>query len=164
MHNRPRRPAEPPRTRLQRGVSILEVMVATVIVSLGIAGVMAANGRGLAGTDAAGYRTQATWLAANLIERARANLNADYTIAMGAATAGAGQAATDLTAWKNQLARALPDGDGSVAISTVPDPDTALPRTRIRVLVRWDDRRASGEGHTLGTAEYRHVVTETYLP
>lgn len=159
------RPAD--RTTLacrQRGMTVIEVLIATLIVSLGVAGALSVHGRAFVGSDSAGYRTQASWLATNLIERARANVDDDYTIAIGAASAGSGQAARDLSTWKTQLARALPAGDGSVTVANVNDPVTGVVVRSVRVTVRWDDRRASGDRATLGDPVFRYVTAETYLP
>lgn len=150
--------------RRERGVSLVEVMIAVIVVSLGMIGVLGAHSRGFSNTSSAGYRTQATLLASGIVERARANLGGDYTIAMGAATGGSGQAASDLAVWKTQLARAMPDGDGSVTIANVSDPGTGAAVRQMRVLVRWDDRRASGEGGAAGDPQYKFFMTETYLP
>lgn len=150
--------------RRQGGMTVIEVLIATLIVSLGVLGTLSVHGRAFVGSDSAGYRTQASWLASNLIERARANVDQNYTIALGSATAGSGQAALDLSTWKAQLARALPAGDGSVAVEDVVDPGTGMPVRSVRVTVRWDDRRASGDGATLGDPVYRFVSAETYLP
>jgi type IV pilus assembly protein PilV len=157
-------PLPSPLLRRQQGVSLVEVMIAVIVVSLGMIGVLGAHSRGFSNTSSAGYRTQATLLAGGIVERARANLGNDYSIAMGAATGGNGQAANDLATWKTQLARAMPDGDGSVEIATVVDPGTGALVRQMRVLVRWDDRRASGEGGAAGAAQYKFFMTETYLP
>jgi len=157
--------ADPPlAARRQRGMTVIEVLVATLIVSLGVAGALSVHGRAFVGSDSAGYRTQASWLATNLIERARANVDDDYTIAIGSATGGSGQAGRDLRTWKSQLARALPAGDGSVTVTDVVDPVTGVAVRSLRVTVRWDDRRASGDRATLGDPVYRYVSAETYLP
>lgn len=148
----------------QRGMTVIEVLIATLIVSLGVAGALSVHGRAFIGSDSAGYRTQASWLASNLIERARANVDDDYTIAIGSPTGGSGQAGRDLATWKTQLARALPAGDGSVTVTTVVDPGTGVSVRSVRVTVRWDDRRASGDRATLGDPVYRYVAAETYLP
>lgn len=156
------RPADRPSR--ERGMTMIEVLIATLIVSLGVAGALSVHGRAFIGSDSAGYRTQASWLASNLIERARANVEGDYTIGIGSPTGGTGQAGKDLEAWKVQLARALPAGDGGVVVTTVIDPVTGVSVRSLSVTVRWDDRRASGERVTLGDPVYRSIVAETYLP
>lgn len=146
-------------------MSLIEVMIAVIVVSLGMAGVLGMHGRGFANTNGAGYRTQASLLAYDIVERARANVSGDYTIAIGSATGGTGQAANDLAAWKALLTRSIPDGDGSVTITAMNDAVTGAPVRRMQVLVRWDDRRATSEDNASATtAQYKYFMTETYLP
>jgi type IV pilus assembly protein PilV len=164
-----RKPAAEPAVRLsplclQRGVTLLEVMISIIVVSLGLIGVLGSHAKGFANTSSAGYRTQASWMAGAIVERARSNLAGDYTIAIGAATGGTGQAANDLAAWKAQLARALPAGDARVEVVGMADPINGSNVRQMRVLVRWDDRRATGEGGAAGTPQYKYFLTETYLP
>lgn len=148
----------------ERGLSVIEVLIATLIVSLGLAGTLAIHGRAFVGSDSAGYRLQASWLASNLIERMRTNFGEDYAIALGSITNGDGQAGRDLTVWKRQLARALPAGDGGVYVARIDDSVTGAAVLHVQVTVRWDDRRASGDRATLGDPIWRHVSAEAYLP
>ena len=55
------------------GFSMIEVLVTTVILALGILGTSALQLMGLKGTDAAHYRTVATFLANDMAERIRMN-------------------------------------------------------------------------------------------
>ena len=55
------------------GFSMIEVLVTTVILALGILGTSALQIMGLKGTDAAHYRTVATYLANDMAERIRMN-------------------------------------------------------------------------------------------
>lgn len=142
---------------------MLEVMISVIVLSLGMVGVLGANIKGFANTNSSGYRTQATWLAAQIVERARANLTGDYTIGIGASTGGVGQAATDLAAWKALLSRSLPMGDASITVSQVVDPTTTATVRRMQILVRWDDRRATTEDGVAGSPVYKYFMTETYL-
>jgi type IV pilus assembly protein PilV len=158
-----------PRTgplRRQHGVTIVEVLVAVVVLSLGMIGILGANTKGLSNVNSAGHRAQATWIAGQIIERARANTGGDYSIAFGATGGGSGQAATDLTSWKSLLGRSLPLGDGQIEQNVMVDGITGFRVRQFRVLVRWDDRRASGQSSSTGTSvpEYKHFLTETYLP
>lgn len=160
----PRRPG----SRAQRGLTLIEVLVAVVLVSLGMLGILAGNTRGFANVNSAGYRYQATLAAQDIIERARANNVGNYTVDYGATTSSDGSAITagDIQAWKAQLARSMPSGDASIAVTTTVDATTGASVRLMRVLVRWDDRRASGEkgsGSTATDAELKYFLTETYL-
>lgn len=139
----------------ERGITVIEVLVAVVVVSLGIVGALAALGRAFSGNDSSGYRAQASWLASTLIERARSNVAEDYSIQFFSPTAGSGQASIDLTAWKAQLARALPAGDGRVVVTSDVDPVTGVTVRKLRVTVAWEEWRAVNI--------YRQVSVDTYL-
>jgi type IV pilus assembly protein PilV len=151
----------------QRGITIVEVLVAVVVVSLGMVGILGANTRGFMNVSSAGYRAQASLMASQIIERARANSGGSYAIAYGTSTGGTGQATADLAEWKALLARSIPSGDGQITETIIVDPVTTRNVRAFTVTVQWDDRRATGQ--TWGTAsagspEYKYLVTQTYLP
>jgi type IV pilus assembly protein PilV len=58
--------------RLQQGMTLIEVMVALLVLSLGVMAAAALQGRALHGTDGALRTTQALYLAQALLEGARA--------------------------------------------------------------------------------------------
>lgn len=123
----------------QSGFTMLEVMVAILIMAigmLGLAGLMAASMRNNHG---AYFRTQAVWMAYDAADRMRANrqnaLAGNYNIALGAAPPGGGAInAVDLTQWLNAVS-ALPQGLGAINV--------ANDRT-VTITVQWNDTRASG--------------------
>jgi type IV pilus assembly protein PilV len=88
---------------------------------LGLAGLMASS---LRNNHSAYYRTQATWLAYDVIDRMRVN-----------GTTGA-LAAADFADWQAMVANTLPEGNGSV----VPDPANA---DDVTVSVQWNDARGA---------------------
>ncbi len=73
--------------RYARGTSLVEVLVATVVVSMGLLGVAALQVTALQGANDTQYRSRATDLAMSLADRIRANPLADndYRIAAGGA-------------------------------------------------------------------------------
>ncbi|MCP4996876.1 MAG: type IV pilus modification protein PilV [Gammaproteobacteria bacterium] len=75
--------------RYSRGTSLVEVLVATVVVSMGLLGVAALQVTALQGANDTQYRSRATDLAMSLADRIRANPLADnnYRIAAGVACA-----------------------------------------------------------------------------
>ena len=127
----------------QSGFTLLEVLVAILVLSiglLGLAGLMASNIRN---THSAYQRTQAVWLAYDMIDRMRVNrVNAisganNYNIAIGTATSGSsGLAGTDVDSWKATLASALPAGDGSVNVDST--------SRAVTVIIQWNDARGTG--------------------
>ncbi|MHB1245188.1 MAG: type IV pilus modification protein PilV [Sulfuriferula sp.] len=129
----------------QKGFTLLEVLVTIIVLSIGLLGLAGLMATGLRNTHSAYQRTQAAWLAYDVIDRMRANLtyvNAaplpnDYDITLGTATsASSGLAAADINNWKTTLANALPAGDGSVA--------TVSATRRVTVIIQWNDTRAGG--------------------
>ena len=59
--------------RLNAGLTMIEVLVTLVILSVGLLGMAAMQVTGIRGTNNAGYRTQASLLANDIAERMRAN-------------------------------------------------------------------------------------------
>ncbi|OYW15342.1 MAG: type IV pilus modification protein PilV [Hydrogenophilales bacterium 12-64-6] len=135
----------------QSGFTLLEVLVAVLVLAiglLGLAGLMTASVRN---NQSAYQRTQATWLAYDIVDRMRvdraAALASNYNTALGspaicAATpvlAGATMAANELTDWKNQVACALPAGDGAIAVQA---------NRSVTITVQWNDSRGIGQHNT----------------
>lgn len=98
----------------QRGTSLLEVLVATLVVAAGVLGIARLQLHSAQGNRAALEHTEATILATDLAERWRANPQGGYTTATGQAppafvdclaqTCSPPQLATfDLAAWKCSL-------------------------------------------------------------
>jgi type IV pilus assembly protein PilV len=148
------------RSPAPRGFSLIEVMVALVVVSLGLGGVLMSQAQGFAASNGAGHRVQAAVLAEHLLDRARANPAQSYVVGEGAPIQGSTPAQRDLYAWKTQLARSLPDGDGRVTAETVTDTGSGRDFERLTIVVGWDDRR-SGAGDT-GTVQRRHLLIQGF--
>lgn len=122
----------------QRGMTLVETLVALVVLSIGLLGVAALQMASLRNNHAAHTRSQATALAYDIADRMRANrtaaINGNYDIAIGSTIATpATLAEIDLTAWKNSLLAALPAGDGAVA----------QVGNLVRITIQWDDSRGA---------------------
>lgn len=118
----------PPRRRAG-GFTMVEALVALVVLAIGLLGIAALYLDSLRGGRTAIYRSQAVMAAADLADRIRNNRSAvaGYatafattvaTVAACETTAGctaAEQAQNDLARWKAVLASVLPAGQGSVA-------------------------------------------------
>lgn len=139
----------PPSAQRAAGFTLLEVLVATFILAIGLLGVASLQATSIRNNQSAYLRSQATILAYDIIERMRANStlakNGSYSIAIGTSGSGSGMALTDTTDWKTVLGQMLPNGDGSVVV------DLAGNAT---VVVRWVDQR---NGNTLS------LTTQTKL-
>lgn len=142
----------PVRSAREGGMTLVEVLVALLVLSIGLLGIAALQTTGLRATQTAGARTQATLLAYDIIDRMRANrrdavvVNSPYeTLTTDTytdpATAPAGTPGDDLIAWKADLDAQLPEGRGAIAQDAV---DPAV----VTVTVEWVDRdenRAAGD-------------------
>jgi type IV pilus assembly protein PilV len=105
-----------------RGFSLIEVLISIVILAvalLGTAGLMASS---LKNTNTAYYRSQATVLADDVLDRMRANIPAaragNYDVQEGPAYAAASGsfARFDCEEWIANLAETLPGGRGTVDV------------------------------------------------
>lgn len=129
----------------QTGFTLLEVLVAMLVLAIGLLGLAGLMSSSMRNNLSAAHRTQATWMAYDIVDRMRSNradaVTGGYATAMGAAATcstavPAGTVpAQDIAAWKNQLACSLPAGNGSIAVDTV---------TRVAtILIQWNDSRGS---------------------
>lgn len=136
--------------RKQRGFSLLEALIALVIVSLGMLGIAGIIANSLKVNQGAQIRSQASWLAHDIIDSMRANRSAaaDYAGAdCAAAPTGGTIAEDDLASWCAALLNALPSGTGTVNVAG----------DLVTVTVQWDDTRAAGGSAT------QQFVMETQL-
>lgn len=126
----------------QSGFTLLEVLVAILVLSIGLLGLAGLMASSIRNNHSAQQRTQATWLAYDVIDRMRVNRPAaiassdNYNVALGAASGSAGLAGADITDWKATLANALPAGDGAVAVDSV--------TREVNVVIQWNDSRGTG--------------------
>ncbi len=122
-----------------QGFTLLEVLVAIVVLSIGLLGLAGLMVSSLKNSHSAYQRTQVTWLAYDALDRMRANrqvaLAQGYNLALGAAPGGSGLAATDLSEWDTALSGTLPEGDGSILVRA--------DRT-VTIIVQWNDTRGTG--------------------
>lgn len=124
-----------------RGFSLIEVLVALLVLSVGLLGLAALQTVALKSNHSAYHRSQATFLAYDMLDRMRANRNAamagDYNIAMNESPAsGTTVAAQDLTDWiNNDVAQYIPSGDGAISCDA---------NGLCTVTVQWDESRAGG--------------------
>ena len=128
----------------QKGFTLLEVLVAIVVLSIGLLGLAGLMASSVRNNHSAYQRTQAAWLAYDMVDRMRANRTAavdplaanNYNVAIGAASASSGLALADVNDWKTALVTTLPAGNGSIAV-------TAATGATI-VVVQWNDARGTG--------------------
>lgn len=132
------------------GLTLIEVLVALLILSIGILGLATLQTASLNFNNASAQRTQATVLAYDMADRMRANRAAamagDYDLALpGAPPACAAPAvvgtvaAQDLSTWQMALACRLPLGNGSIVRNG----------SEVTLSVVWDDSHGNQPPLTL---------------
>jgi type IV pilus assembly protein PilV len=141
----------------QRGLTLIESLVAIFVTALGILGILGVQMRTLADTSTTVRRAQAIRLIEDLGERMKANPNAlailgDYVVGWSAtpptpaakdcrsvACTPAELAAFDIVAWKTSVQDVLKGGDANVF---VPDGENgaAENRRQLGVMVRWPEK------------------------
>ena len=153
----PKKPKFLPRNA--RGMSLIEVLVAVLVLAVGLLGVAAMQALALRGSQGSLESSQAVMSANSIIEAMRANrLNAASYVYNGIAScgtvpgAGTSLAANDLNNWVTQLKATIGTGVGD----TTTCGSIGVVGGIYRVTVQWDDRRAGG-GQT------RTVVTEATI-
>ncbi len=108
----------PFKRKTQRGTTLIETLVALVVLSVGLLGIAALQMTSLRNNRGAHLRSQAQVMAYDIADRMRANRTAAlanaYVIAMAATPAGSGLVLSDLQEWRNTLATTLPSGSGEI--------------------------------------------------
>jgi len=121
------------RTVLQRGFSLVEVLVALIVLSVGLLGIAAMYVETLRANRDALVRTQAIALASDLADRIRSNrLPANNYTGTGVND----RAIADLADWKTAVATQLPGGIGTVRFL---DDGTATTPAQYMIEVAWDE-------------------------
>ena len=108
----------------QRGASMIELLVSLLIFAFGMLGLVGLQNRTLAFGQISLYRSQATALTDDILDRMRAdranakscNWNSAGTVA-SASIGTATLAQRDLKDWKNQVETLLPEGKASIAVN-----------------------------------------------
>jgi len=135
----------------EKGFTLLEVMIALVIFSIGLLGLAGLMAQSTAFTNSAQYRTQATFLAYDMLDRMRANpseaanptlrYNLNFGNTPGTATCYATTctltqlATADKDQWLTSVQTLLPGGDGKVTH------DISSGTTTVFIIeIRWTDQ------------------------
>lgn len=117
--------------QVQRGISLIESLVAIVVLALGIMGLAGVQARMLVESRTSNYRAIAVGLIDDLNNRMLLNRTAalagSYTLAWGATKtaqdclttlcSGANLAQSDLNLWRASVVAALPGGNANVFLS-----------------------------------------------
>ena len=138
-------PASPRRS--QQGVSMIELLVAFLIFSFGMLGIAGLQTKTLAFGQSSLYRSQATALTDDILDRMRADRahanGGDWNSPLGDKSVditGAAVAKWDLSDWKKQVETLLPDGQASIEVTT----------GVVTIIVQWNEHRADSGTATDG--------------
>lgn len=128
----------------QRGATLIEVLVAMLILAIGLLGLAGLQTVSVQSNQGAYFRSQATILANDIVDRMRANrvaALADRSIYLASFPAPRSDreisgtvAKQDVDSWLNALALSLPQGTGSLSLDN---------SNNVTVIVCWNDRRAA---------------------
>jgi len=135
----------------QSGSTLLEILVTIVILSFGLLGVAGLQMVGLKNNKSALYRSQASIMAYDMIDRMRVNrkqtqdggynTGSTYISWSGGAISGAsftGMANKDVADWIETVSTRLPSGKARI--------EAASKATTIRITIEWNDSRGVGGG------------------
>ena len=138
-------------SRRQRGITLIESLVAIVVAALGILGIVGVQMRTLADTSTSLRRAQAIRLIEDLGERMRTNpsalANLNAYVANFAASPSVGNcasgcdltqlAAYDLAVWKKAVGDTLPAGKVSIFVPPAESALAACQGRQLGVMVAW---------------------------
>lgn len=122
----------------QDGMTLIEVLVALLILSVGLLGVAAFQLNALKYTDSARMTSQASFIAYDMMDRIRANSAADYTVTPP--TSGNLNVARDQDLY--DFTRNIVNFGGPTATGSI-----ALNQRVYTITINWDDSRAANSAN-----------------
>ncbi|HOX72176.1 MAG: type IV pilus modification protein PilV [Dokdonella sp.] len=131
----------------RRGFTLLEVLIALLILSFGLLGLAALQAYSVKANQSANLRSQATDLANMLMDNIRSNrinLGSYYAdsyeeVTCGSTPTTSSPAAHDLDVWRIMVNCQLPQGRGAVA---------PISANEVAVCIRWSDARWESDSGT----------------
>ncbi len=167
----------------QQGVTLLEMLVTLLILSIGLLGVAALQSRGQQVSVASYVRTQATMLGNEIMEQILINSEfAKNDVIENGTGIGKGYVANvkpttnincdsstctttelrnyDLVQWYDHLAEALPGGTGTISATRIPEPPNGDTSDQVRYIIsiQWNLRDVERENSDEGTKTITWVV------
>lgn len=121
------------------GFTLVEMLVAVVVLSVGLLGLASLQANSMKMNDSAYFRTQATYLGYDILERLRANRAAaitnSYNVIPGFTPPTGGSVVdSDLQEWDGLVDSLLPSGQGSITCDAV---------GLCTITISWNDSRAA---------------------
>ena len=140
-----------PTKNFEHGFSLLEVLIALILFSLGILGVAALQANSLRLNYTAYEDTQATLLLGEMVDRLRANrtaaLNGECNALTAAALSGGSLCALDVNDWRGKVADYLPEGTATIECDAA--------QSTCTVEMEWSQAR---HGDSTPRTQYMHVI------
>ncbi|KAF0866921.1 type IV pilus modification protein PilV [Pseudomonas sp. LD120] len=128
----------------QDGMTLIEVLVALLILTLGLLGAAVVQIKALQYSDSSRMSTQASFIAYDMLDRIRANVAADYTLATSASGGASDVRHQDLHEFASNVESfAGPSAKGSISVN----------RQVYTIRITWDDARAEGQAVSLRSLE-----------
>jgi type IV pilus assembly protein PilV len=125
-----------PSSNRERGVMLIEALVAILIFSIGILAVVGMQGAAIKGVTSAKYRSEAAFLAQELLGQMWID---NGNIGLYAYT-GTGAPPPKILAWVNKVQTRLPDGANQLPVVTLTNPVPAVGAptgATVQITVRW---------------------------
>lgn len=144
------------KTKHQNGFTLLEVLIALLILSIGLLGLAALQANTLKKNHGALQRTQAIFLTYDMMDRLRANrtdaLAGNCDVVMGGTRGNSTMCDEDVTEWQVEyVAEYLPDGQGLIDCTTKAD--------ACEVTVQWDETRQGGPASNIASNLLTFTIT-----
>jgi len=161
----------------QKGFTLIEVLIASLILAVGLLGIAGLQMGGLKNNVSAMYRTQAVQFTNDIIDRIRANPTGTYTVTLANAPTAATNCASssancsaldmaqyDLTQWKCMLGTFITDPDCATLAATdsstnlslgLPSGDGAIALSggTYTITISWaDDKRLDSNNNPILTS------------
>lgn len=144
--------------RSQSGVTLVEVLVAVLVLSVGLLGLAGLQTSALRNNQSSMERSLAVIESYGIVDAMRADRdnaeNGAFDIGLEDSPTGGSFAGNELTKWRNRLIAQLgPGATGSIACNG----------RQCTIIVQWDDSRGSHDASDAQAGTAHQVVTEVQL-
>ena len=144
---------------------MVELLVSLLIFTFGMLGLAGLQTRTLTFNQSSLFRSQASALTDDILDRMRADRNnaalGRWDVATGTASSAMPATQlyeTDSKDWKAQVEALLPSGQASIATDTAAGADAGV----VTITIQWDDTRGAGD-RPGATYQAQTFVTKTRL-
>ncbi len=140
----------------EKGMTLIEVLVSILILAIGLLGAAALQLNALKYTDSSTLNSQASFIAYDMMDRIRANPDADYRLTSLASAPSAGNLNSsqtqDLFEFATNIRKfAGATGDGSITVNN----------RQVTVSIIWSDSRAVSAANPANPANTQQTFTVT---